>query len=238
MPTASSSSSPSRIGAAVHHPGAGVDPLEAQIRQVFFFDTPDLALNNAGVVARARRVQGKGDDSVVKLRPVVPGELPSELRASTDFNVEVDAMPGGFVCSGSYKCARTAVAGHGGRQRRGAVAQAVHEGAAGVLRRARTGRGLARRPPRARPDLRAQAALLPCRLHAGTLRGGAVAVPGRQPHLRAVDEVRAGDPLATVLDSARTCSARASTSAATSTPRPSPRWSSSWESWPSRRESR
>ena len=84
-----------------------LDPLEGQIRQVFFFDTPDLALNKAGVVARARRVQAKGDDSVIKLRPVVPSELPSELRVSTDFNVEVDAMPGGFVCSASYKCART-----------------------------------------------------------------------------------------------------------------------------------
>ena len=38
----------------------GLDPLDAQIRQVFFFDTPDLVLNRAGVVARARRVQGKG----------------------------------------------------------------------------------------------------------------------------------------------------------------------------------
>ncbi len=37
----------------------GVDPLEAQIRQVFFFDTPDLALSEAGVVARVRRIQGR-----------------------------------------------------------------------------------------------------------------------------------------------------------------------------------
>ena len=33
----------------------GVDPLDAQIRQVFFFDTADLDLNKVGVVARARR---------------------------------------------------------------------------------------------------------------------------------------------------------------------------------------
>jgi len=33
----------------------GLDPLDAQIRQVFFFDTPDLTLHKAGVVARARR---------------------------------------------------------------------------------------------------------------------------------------------------------------------------------------
>ena len=75
----------------------------AQIRQVYFFDTPDLALNRAGVVARARRVQGASDDSVVKLRPVVPSELPAELRESPNFVVEVDAMPGGYVCSASMK---------------------------------------------------------------------------------------------------------------------------------------
>ena len=81
----------------------GIDPLEAQIRQVFFFDTPELTLSTAGVVARARRIQGKGDDSVVKLRPVVPHELSTALRSSSSFGVEVDAMPGGFVCSASMK---------------------------------------------------------------------------------------------------------------------------------------
>ncbi len=80
-----------------------MDPLDAQIRQVFFFDTPDLTLYERGVVARARRVQKKGDDSVVKLRPVVPSELPGRVRRSAEFGVEVDAMPGGFVCSGSMK---------------------------------------------------------------------------------------------------------------------------------------
>jgi hypothetical protein len=81
----------------------GIDPLDAQLRQVVFFDTPDLQLDQAGVVVRARRVQGVGDDSVVKLRPVVPGDLPKRLRKAAEFGVEVDAMPGGFVCSGSYK---------------------------------------------------------------------------------------------------------------------------------------
>jgi hypothetical protein len=89
----------SRAGEAL-----GVDPLDGEIRQVFFFDTPDLALNQRGLVVRARRVQRKGDDSVVKLRPVVPEELPSEVRLSDNFGVEVDAMPGGaYVCSGSMK---------------------------------------------------------------------------------------------------------------------------------------
>lgn len=53
-----------------------IDPLAAQMRQVFFFDTPDLLLNRTGVVVRARRSQGREDDSVIKLRPVVPAEMP------------------------------------------------------------------------------------------------------------------------------------------------------------------
>ena len=95
----------------------GVDPLDAQIRQVYFFDTPDLALDRQGVVVRARRVQKKGDDFVVKLRPIVPAELPSEMREASSFGVEVDVMPSGHVCSGSMKNAlkapavREAVAG-------------------------------------------------------------------------------------------------------------------------------
>jgi hypothetical protein len=81
----------------------GIDALDARIRQVFFFDTRDLALDRAGVVVRARRTQGAPDDNVVKLRPVVPAQLPEHLRARPDFVVEVDAMPGAFVCSGSFK---------------------------------------------------------------------------------------------------------------------------------------
>jgi hypothetical protein len=81
----------------------GMDPLDGQIRQVYFLDTPDLALNAVGVVARVRRVQKRGDDSVVKLRPVVPADLPKKLRSSPDVLVEVDAMPGGYVCSASFK---------------------------------------------------------------------------------------------------------------------------------------
>jgi hypothetical protein len=70
---------------------------------VFFFDTPDLALNKQGVVVRARRVQGRGDDTVVKLRPIVPDELPPSVRKAKTMVVEVDAMPGGYVCSASFK---------------------------------------------------------------------------------------------------------------------------------------
>jgi hypothetical protein len=80
-----------------------IDPVESQPRQVFFFDTPDLRLYEAGVVVRARRIQGGRADTVIKLRPVVPAELPAEVRKNPAFNVEVDAIPGGFVCSASFK---------------------------------------------------------------------------------------------------------------------------------------
>jgi hypothetical protein len=81
----------------------GLDPVEAQPRQAYFFDTPDFALNKAGVVVRARRIQGGGADTVVKLRPVDPAVISPELRRSASFKVELDAMPGGLVCSGSLK---------------------------------------------------------------------------------------------------------------------------------------
>jgi hypothetical protein len=81
----------------------GMDPLEAQIRLVSFFDTPDLTLNRAGVVVRARRVQGREDDSVIKLRPVAPDDVPEHMRKSPGMVVELDAMPGGYVCSASMK---------------------------------------------------------------------------------------------------------------------------------------
>ena len=80
-----------------------LDPLGAQIRQVVFFDTPDLALSKHGLVVRARRSAGRPDDSVVKTRPVDPATLPKRLRQLPQFGVEVDVMPGGFVCSASLK---------------------------------------------------------------------------------------------------------------------------------------
>src|SRR6478752_10858893 len=58
----------------------GMDPLEARIRQIFFFDTPELTLNHAGLVVRARRIQGANDDSTVKMRPVDPREMPKSVR--------------------------------------------------------------------------------------------------------------------------------------------------------------
>src|SRR6516162_9657988 len=79
-----------------------MDILDAEIRQVVFFDTPDLKLSRNGMVVRARRMR-RGGDSVVKLRPVIAADLSTELRHSASFNLEVDAMPGNIICSGSLR---------------------------------------------------------------------------------------------------------------------------------------
>ena len=85
---------------------------------------------------------------------------PTSTRASAprqNFGIEVDAMPGGFVCSASMKRRSS---GQGRRRldvRRETAAQALQQGAARVLRRARARRARHRRPVHPRPDLRAEA---------------------------------------------------------------------------------
>ena len=81
----------------------GFDPVEGEPRQIYFFDTPKLDLNRAGLFVRARRMPlGKGD-TVVKLRPVDPPLLDPRLRRDPNFKIELDVMPGSFVCSASFK---------------------------------------------------------------------------------------------------------------------------------------
>jgi hypothetical protein len=86
----------------------GIDPLDAVIRQVYFFDTPGLDLFEHGLVVRARRTQRADDDTVVKLRPAVPSELPEPFRSSPNIKVELDATKDGRVISASMKGVRRA----------------------------------------------------------------------------------------------------------------------------------
>ncbi|WP_189330820.1 hypothetical protein [Actinoplanes ianthinogenes] len=87
-------------------------------RRVFFLDTPDLALDRHGLIVRVRDMGGRPDDAVVKLRPMASHTLPKWLRRRNSLEVEIDAMPGRRVCSGSLKArlgrgtvARTLAAG-------------------------------------------------------------------------------------------------------------------------------
>ena len=77
----------------------GIDALDAVIRQVAFVDTPDQRLFDAGLVVRARRTQRKAGDLTVKLRPMLPADVPAGLRDLPGFKVEVDASPQGFTSS-------------------------------------------------------------------------------------------------------------------------------------------
>ena len=79
----------------------GFDPVEAEPRQTYFFDTPKYTLNKAGLFVRARRSPHGRGDTTVKLRPVVPAELDRKLLRNADFKVEIDVMHGGYVCSAS-----------------------------------------------------------------------------------------------------------------------------------------
>lgn len=93
----------------------GLDVLAGRIREVYFFDTPDLRLFRDGVVVRARRTQGANEDTVVKLRPAVPSELPPKLLASPDLKLEMDVTRGSHIVSASLRA----------RRREGSVREAV-----------------------------------------------------------------------------------------------------------------
>jgi len=88
--------------------GLDLDAMRGRLREVFFFDTPDLALYRNGLVTRARRTQGDDDDTVVKLRPAEPASLPRAVRDSPNLKVEMDVTRGAYVVSASLKGARKA----------------------------------------------------------------------------------------------------------------------------------
>lgn len=95
--------------------GLNLDVLQGRIREVYFFDTPELTLFKNGVVPRARRTQGALDDTVVKLRPCDPTDLPADVQKSPNLKVEMDITRGSYVVSASLK----------GERAEGAVKDAV-----------------------------------------------------------------------------------------------------------------
>ena len=78
-----------------------VDEDTADVRLVYFYDTPDLDLFKAGVVLRARLVKGDADDSTVKIRPVEPASIPSDWQRWNGFKLEADWVGDRVVCSAS-----------------------------------------------------------------------------------------------------------------------------------------
>ncbi len=70
-------------------------------RFIYFFDTPDLDLFEAGIIARARRIVGSEHDSTIKFRPVDPEAVPALWRKKSGFKIEADASHKGVVKSAS-----------------------------------------------------------------------------------------------------------------------------------------
>ena len=94
--------SPSRASARPIE-ALGMDPLDAQVRLVYFFDTPDLALDERRRRARAARRSARATTPWSSCARSFPPTCPPSCATSPDFVVEVDAMPGGYVCSASLK---------------------------------------------------------------------------------------------------------------------------------------
>ncbi len=65
---------------------------QAERREVFFYDTHELALFERGVILRARKKLGAKDDSTVKLRPLTAGEVEKSWFAMDGFKCEVDSF--------------------------------------------------------------------------------------------------------------------------------------------------
>jgi hypothetical protein len=73
--------------------------VEPEVREVYFFDSTDLALFEAGIVLRARLVHDGADDSTVKLRPVDPKSLSERWKSDPKLELEVDAVGDEYVTS-------------------------------------------------------------------------------------------------------------------------------------------
>jgi len=72
-------------------------------RAIYFFDTPELTLNQAGVVLRARDIENANHDSVVKIRPVEPEKVDDKWRVTDGFKIEADVVGNRVVVSASLK---------------------------------------------------------------------------------------------------------------------------------------
>ena len=73
--------------------------VEAEQREIYFFDTLALDLFDAGLVLRARLVHDGADDSTVKLRPVAPERLSERWKQEEALEVELDAVGDDPICS-------------------------------------------------------------------------------------------------------------------------------------------
>lgn len=78
-----------------------VDEDSADIRLIYFYETPDLDLFNAGIALRARLIKGDADNSTVKFRSDEIGRVSSHWQQSDGFKLEADWVGDRAVYSAS-----------------------------------------------------------------------------------------------------------------------------------------
>lgn len=78
------------IDGVLAHYGLSADFSNEAPRYIYFFDTPDLDLFKAGVIARAQRIPGRDHDSTLKVHPVVPAAVPDKWRQRDYYALEAD----------------------------------------------------------------------------------------------------------------------------------------------------
>lgn len=76
---------------------------QSQERLIWFYDTPSLELFEAGVILRAREIDGDADDSTVKLRPFELDDLEPQFRVLDGLKCELDRLPAAATPSCSLK---------------------------------------------------------------------------------------------------------------------------------------
>lgn len=76
----------------------------ADIRLIYFYDTPNLDLFAAGIALRARLIKGDDDNSTVKFRSASLQVVPPEWYRHEGFKLEADMVGDRVVYSASLTC--------------------------------------------------------------------------------------------------------------------------------------
>jgi len=76
----------------------------ADVRLIYFYDTPNLDLFEAGIALRARLIKGDDDNSTVKFRSTNQGVIAPEWYRHEGFKMEADMVGDRVVYSASLTC--------------------------------------------------------------------------------------------------------------------------------------
>jgi hypothetical protein len=86
----------------------GLEREMAEEREVYFYDTPGLEMNEQGLVLRARKIKDDADDSTVKMRPMAADEVDPSWFALEKFKCEIDVSLAKVVSSCSFRVGQDA----------------------------------------------------------------------------------------------------------------------------------